>query len=559
VALYQAGEVDHLIATDAIGMGLNLDVHHVAFAGLRKFDGRQARDLELGELGQIAGRAGRFTRDGTFAAVSPLQMPVSWARAVEQHAFPSVRRAYWRNADLDFSSVETLKAALSEKPKSPALLLARDAEDAAALDRLVTFDDVRQRARGAERVRLLWDVASVPDFRKLLFESHVAFLREVYMELSGPRGVLQSDWIGPRIAELDDTSGESEALIGRIAAVRTWTYVSHQHGWVQHADEWQARTRRLEDDLSDALHEALMRRFVDHSQKRRRRPTQKPSSSRATGGPEGLREQLERLVVGNADGKADRPAGESAGESADPSAPLTIDEGFVVRRGERIMGRLTGGKRLTQPHCQPHHLTLGQLPSDPQDVAAGVRNWIRERFSFASDEIEGASGARGILYALEEGLGSALREEVAAALAVCSAEDRALLDARGVVVGKLYVYSRVHLKPRRVTDRKLLACVHLGAPLPAVPPSPHSVAFDPGIVAGSVGRELAHPMCAAMGYPVWGPRAVRVDLVERIAAATELSAAVAARWLQTSPEIAEGVIGAIRAALETPGERTNAL
>src|SRR5262249_681315 len=176
VALYQSGEVDHLVATDAIGMGLNLDVSHVAFASLRKFDGRDVRELDAAELAQIAGRAGRYLADGTFGTLLPLRLPHEVASAIESHRFPPVRRLRWRNADLDRSSVAALVASLRRRPHLRCLRLTDDAEDAVALGALARDDSVRRLARGSEAVGLLWDVARIPDYKKLLTESHVALL-----------------------------------------------------------------------------------------------------------------------------------------------------------------------------------------------------------------------------------------------------------------------------------------------------------------------------------------------------------------------------------------------
>ncbi|HEY4120332.1 MAG TPA: helicase-related protein, partial [Byssovorax sp.] len=263
VALFQAGEVDFLVATDAIGMGLNLAVKHVAFAGLRKFDGRVERALDVAEIAQIAGRAGRHLEDGTFGAVLPLALPPDVEADVAAHRFEPVKQIYYRSHDLDFASVDALVASLGAPPRRRGLRAAPEAEDLAALARLATDADVRARAKGAEAVALLWDVARVPDFRKLLFESHVALLAELFAQLSGPRSEVDAAYLDERVREIDDTTGDVDALIDRIAAIRTWTYVASHDRWVRDAFAWQERTRAVEDRLSDALHERLVQRFVD--------------------------------------------------------------------------------------------------------------------------------------------------------------------------------------------------------------------------------------------------------------------------------------------------------
>ncbi len=269
VAMFQAGEVDYLVATDAIGMGLNLDIAHVGFLSLRKFDGREVRELEPAELGQIAGRAGRHLADGTFGAVLPQVIPPSLAIAIEEHRFGMLTRLYWRNADLETTSVAALLVSLKAPPPSRRLKLAGAAEDAAALARLAEDPKIMARARSEEAVRLLWDVCKIPDYRKLLFESHVGLLAEIFLQLTGPRGVLDPDWMAEKVAEASDPAGDLDTLLTRIASIRTWTYISHRPGWVVGPAEWQERTRAIEDRLSDALHERLVQRFVERGGKRR--------------------------------------------------------------------------------------------------------------------------------------------------------------------------------------------------------------------------------------------------------------------------------------------------
>ncbi|MCW5834412.1 MAG: helicase, partial [Labilithrix sp.] len=274
VAMFQAGEVDCLVATDAIGMGLNLDVDHVAFAAARKFDGRDVREVDDAELGQIAGRAGRWIHDGTFGAVTPLELPAGAVHAIETHTFPRVRRVQWRSDDLDFSSVAALRASLAAPPARGIFRHAAGAEDAACLAQLAGRADVAARAGTRDGARLLWDVCTVPDFRRLLLEVHVDFLAELFAELAD-RGRLRDAWLERHVGELErGAPSDVEELVARIAAVRTWTYVANRRAWLDAPDAWQARARELEDRLSDALHERLVLRFVDAA--RPARPRARP-------------------------------------------------------------------------------------------------------------------------------------------------------------------------------------------------------------------------------------------------------------------------------------------
>jgi len=272
VAMYQAGEVDFLVATDAVGMGLNMDVDHVAFASLRKFDGRRARNLAPEELAQIAGRAGRYTRDGTFGTVSPVQLPAQAVFALECHRFADVRRVVWRNSDLDLSSIEALLGSLAVRPSRGVLSLVERPEDQAALELLAARPDIRQRAGTREGVELLWEVCRIPDFRRLLVEHHAALLAEIFLQLSGPKGRLDPDFMHQRIGRLEDDSGEIDALMMRMEFIRTWSYIVHHPDWVGDAGSWQARTQRAEDRLSEALHSRLIERFVERRGRGRRSP-----------------------------------------------------------------------------------------------------------------------------------------------------------------------------------------------------------------------------------------------------------------------------------------------
>jgi hypothetical protein len=267
VAMYQAGEVDHLVATDAIGMGLNLDIDHVAFAGLRKFDGRESRFLSTEELAQIAGRAGRHVNDGTFGTLKDageLAFPV--IEAIEGHRFRPVERLVWRNDDLDFGSVEALLDSLRAPPGHPALSRVEHADDFEALSELARDPAVRARLGDPAAVALLWEVCQIPDFRKLLLHQHARLLREIFLQLTGrPEGRLDPAWLDRQIRRVDSLSGGIDALTARLSAVRTWTYVSHRAGWLDDPTHWQGRTRALEDALGDALHERLVERFVERA------------------------------------------------------------------------------------------------------------------------------------------------------------------------------------------------------------------------------------------------------------------------------------------------------
>src|SRR5580658_2515794 len=264
VGMFQAGEVDYLVATDAIGMGLNMDLNHVAFARLAKFDGRGLRRLAAAEIGQIAGRAGRHMNDGTFGTTAderPLDPEI--VRAVEAHKFEPLTRIQWRSTALKFNSAGALLNSLEEPPPAPGLIQTREADDHQVLRALSRNAEVAALATNPGAVRLLWEVCQIPDFRKMMSDSHARFLAQCFLHLAGPNERLPTPWIASQIDQLDRVDGDIDTLMMRIAHVRTWTYITHRPDWVEGAAEWQERARGIEDRLSDALHERLTQRFVD--------------------------------------------------------------------------------------------------------------------------------------------------------------------------------------------------------------------------------------------------------------------------------------------------------
>src|ERR1700690_4188382 len=263
VALYQSGDVDYLVATDAIGMGLNLDVDHVAFASDRKFDGYQFRKLNPAELAQIAGRAGRATRDGTFGTTGrcdPFEPEL--VQALESHSFEPIRMLQWRNSDLDFSSIGALQASLAATPTEQGLTRAPPAEDILVLEHAARDDEVKLLAKKRAAVQRLWEACQVPDYRKIAPATHAELVVTLYGFLMR-EGNIPIDWFAQQVAQADRTDGGIDTLSNRIAHVRTWTFIANRPDWLADPEHWQDVARAVEDKLSDALHERLTERFID--------------------------------------------------------------------------------------------------------------------------------------------------------------------------------------------------------------------------------------------------------------------------------------------------------
>lgn len=264
VELYQSGEVDFMVATDAIGMGLNMDVDHIALAGLEKFDGRAFRSLRASEIAQIAGRAGRYLKDGTFGTTADAPaLSEEMIERVESHEFDSVRSLQWRNRNLNFATPEALISSLEESPKVKGLTRVREADDLRALRTLAKDNDIRACLGGPAAIKTLWNVCQVPDFRKTLHDEHAKLLGEIFVRLMGHNGVIDEDWIARQVGRLDNDNGDLDTLSARIAHTRTWTFVSNRRGWLDNPTHWQERSRAIEDKLSDALHTRLTQRFID--------------------------------------------------------------------------------------------------------------------------------------------------------------------------------------------------------------------------------------------------------------------------------------------------------
>jgi ATP-dependent RNA helicase SUPV3L1/SUV3 len=508
VAMFQSGEVDYLVATDAIGMGLNLDVTHVAFASLRKFDGRGERRLTETELSQIAGRAGRYLRDGTFGTVAPLELDAEVAQQIEQHRFEPVRRVRYRNAEFDYSSPSALLESLERPSPAPYLVPVPSALDHAALRALLADASVAALARRGPALELLFQVCQVPDFRKILFEVHVSLLRELFVRLV--ERPLDDDDMAVRLDELDDESGDVDTLLARTARLRTWAYVAHRSGWVEHPEPWRERIAHLEDRLSDALHRTLVDTFVERKGKTRASARRGSASARAElGVPEHPFAALEQLRERPAPAPPTEDALDALADA--PHASFELDAGGRVSAAGVPLAVLTRGTAVSLPEVRLHELPL----------PAGVRSRLQRRLlAFARDSVgrllqpfaplrsSERAPLRAIAYQLERGLGSALTRDLEASLELLDAADVRELEALGIARGVLCVFVPALLSRRALARRALFVRVHR--------PELRLPSLDrPRYPA----RDLPAPTWLAVGYVVIDDLAVRVDLAERAASA----------------------------------------
>jgi ATP-dependent RNA helicase SUPV3L1/SUV3 len=547
--MFQAGEVDYLVATDAIGMGLNMDVAHVAFASLRKFDGHRQRRLTVAEMAQIAGRAGRHQRDGTFGALSeegPGAFTPEEVLAIEEHRFPRLEHLYWRNGQPAMASIDDLIADLEQKPASPVLRAAPEAIDLAVLKRLAEEDGVRGRTRGPAMVNRFWAACGLPDFRKLGVDPHTRFVARVYGHLSEGTGHIPHEWFAAEIARLDNVAGDVETIAGRIAAARSWAYIANRADWMADPAHWADRTRALEERLSDALHERLTQRFVD----RRTTVLMRQIGADANALPVTVADDgavlVEDQVIGRLNGfrfvvagdarASDkrlllaaaekrlggerRRRGEALASAPDATLALGLASGdlpAIVWSGSPV-AQLKPGPSLGRPRIELDRALDCLDPALRDRVRARLEAWLAAalvRHVGALVTAEGiardpaASPAlRVIAAALGEGAGFAARLPLGEALDGLASADRQRLRKAGIVIGALDLFDPRLLKPQASLWRHALLAARSSTVSTAMPPPGATV-----LARGAVGSD---PRC---GFRTIGGQAVRIDLIERIARA----------------------------------------
>ncbi|MDT8329513.1 helicase-related protein [Roseomonas gilardii] len=550
VALYQEREVDFLVATDAIGMGLNMDVDHVAFASLTKFDGHRSRELSAQEAAQIAGRAGRGMRDGTFGVTAdcpPLSDEI--VEKIESHQFEPLQTLAWRNSALDFASPEALLESLAAPPPFAGLAKGNDADDHITLAALARMEDVRGLANSRSRVALLWEACQIPDFRKLADETHQNFCARAFKHLAQD-GHLPEDWIASGIASCNSIEGDLDTLMARLASIRVWSFVAARNDWFRDAARFQGEAREAEDRVSDALHERLTARFVDRRAAHLMR--------KLDDGEEELLSAVTRrgevVVEGHPVGKisgfnfeaaTEAGAGEeerkallrAARRALKEEMPRRVslleasnDDAFGLTPLQRVtwtlpgspppgspgheaaeIARLKAGPSADKPLVEP--LNSEFLDSAQRErVRARLATWLENTIKKAMAPLEAAetkaaedSSLRGHLFRLREYLGlvpGGTEREI-------TPELRAKLKGIGVRAGRFALYLPEMLKPRPMALRAQLWAL---AAESAVPPLPVG-----GLVSITPPSNWPAGFAAQMGWVLAGEVMIRLDVAERVA------------------------------------------
>jgi len=539
VALYQNGDVDFLVATDAIGMGLNLDINHVAFSSLTKFDGRRMRPLQPNELAQIAGRAGRGMTPGTFGVTGEAPpIPDEAADAVCNHRFTPLKKLNWRNAALSFGTIDRLVASLEQGPDHQMLTKAREADDLMSLRTLTRDGDVFARASDPASVQLLWDVCRIPDFRGISHAEHAGLLETIYKSLH-EKGAVADDFMARQVKRIDRTDGDIDTLSKRLAYIRTWTYVAQRKGWVHDESHWRDRTRAVEDRLSDALHDRLTQRFVDRrTSVLLRRLKQKEAllaevndkgdvtvEGEFVGRLEGFRFRQDQGATGQ-EAKTLKAASIQALQPhfhlrADrfynaPDTEIDFTEQGGLMWGEQAVGRLAPGDDAMKPRVMAF-VDDEAGPDVMQKVQRRLQHFIDRKIAALFEPLLAiqrdetlTGGARGFGFRMVETLGILPRAEVADEVKALDQESRAALRKHGIRFGQFTIFMPALLKPAPTRLRLVLWSLANGLDdFPEAPP--------PGLVTVPNIDAVPDVHYTIAGYRAAGSRAIRIDMLERLA------------------------------------------
>ena len=559
VEMFQNGDVDYLVATDAVGMGLNLDVDHVAFASDRKYDGYQFRRLTPAEFAQIAGRAGRATRNGTFGTTgrcAPFEPEL--VNALQNHTFDSVKMLQWRNAKLDFSSLGALQVSLALSPNHEALTRAPVAEDLRVLEHVARDAEVREFAHGAAAVERLWEACQVPDYRKLAPAAHAELVTTLYGFLM-QKGRIPDAWFAAQVDQANRTDGDIDTLSGRIAQIRTWTFVANRPDWLYDPDHWQGITRDLENKLSDALHERLTERFVDRRTSVLMRRLRENSVLNTEIGKTG-EVIVEGHVIGRLDGFTFAPDAAEAGSDAkalQAAAQQVLareidtraeklgaapDEQFVLTSDGTIrwtgdaVAKLVAADDALHPRLRiisDERLTGASREAVQTRLDLWLKTHIEKLLGplFELSKAEDIQGiARGIAFQLVEALGVLERSKIAAEMKDLDQPSRAALRKYGVRFGAYHIYFPQLLKPAARSLASLLwAEKQSNVDMGALSNVQHLASS--GRTSFPVDKALPRDGYRVLGYRQCGERAVRVDILERLADLIRPALA----WRETSP------------------------
>ena len=485
VELYQKGDVDYLVATDAIGMGINMDLDNIYFSNLKKFDGKKLRRLNLSEIGQISGRAGRNKNDGSFGITGECKEITSEeVELLEKHKFEDIRNIFWRNSNLDFRSINNLIKTLEEKPNKDWLRRISECEDEKVLKYLIKDNELKIEEK-SEEIKLLWECCQIPDFVKKTYGHHLEIVKKVFQFLKGGKAKITNQYMKAQLSNLDKLEGNVDSISNRIANVRTWSYVANKSNWVENQDYWIERTKYLEDKLSDRLHEELTKSFID---------------KRASVLAKGLKQDItfETKIIGNervlindqfigtlkglkmdldlkmgaldADIKSLKKA---ARQNVAPEIlkrinlilkcnDFELNEDFKIYWNKYPKAKLCPGKDYLNPEIE---LIIDDMIefTEQKDLKDYLVKWLSNKITIELDSLfklksikESNSQVRALSYQLYENYGVVKREKVVSLVKKLNQEDRKSLRDIGVKFGRYHIFLFKLFKPKQVSLRVLL-------------------------------------------------------------------------------------------------------
>ena len=537
VDLYQSGEVDYIVATDAIGMGLNMDIDHVAFASLSKFDGKRRRRLSLLEIAQIAGRAGRHIKNGTFGTTASIrELSDEDIFALENHKYKAIERVYWRNNNLNFASIKTLLSTLKKPPPQIEFNKSPPADDQIIIEILDKNPEIKKRLNTEDNIRLLWDIAQVPDFRKLLPEIHSNFLSNVFIKLTEGRNQLSEDWINSHIMKLDCIEGDIHVLMDRIAAIRIWTYLTNRAGWVESENYWRKKTRQVEDNLSDALNEKLKQKFIDKktiklSKKLKRSEkiigSVDHDNNVIVGGysigtinglifiPDKGDYSKSNKVIRNISNNV--LASEFAKKInfiiSDRKFLLEINNFGQILWNNEIVAKLSKGAKILEPKILIICDELCQV-NDKQRLQQYIKEWFYKEIKkslmslYIVNELNCSGIMRGVIFQLVDNLGSFNNEDSLSQISILQSPEKKILSKSRVRMGVYFTYIPDMLRSYQIKIRGVLWKVFNSIPQSVRLPPEGRVSFD-------IEEGVSDEYYSACGFWVVNKTAYRVDMVER--------------------------------------------
>ena len=492
VELYQSGDVDFLVATDAIGMGINMDIDHVSFSSLRKYDGKKIRSLRNTEIGQISGRAGRYINNGSFGITGNCEtLSSEQIEKLENHKFDSVINIYWRNSDLNFSSVSKFTESINKTPPYTNLLRNRELIDENMFKFLTSENSELKFNNEPNHLSILWECCQIPDFTKSSYNEHIEIIKNVFHFLTTGKEKITNDWMKKQVNNLDNTTGNIDAIANRISHVRTWSYVANKRNWVENNDFWIAKTKDIEDKLSDRLHEELSKSFVDKRISILSRGLKQDVKLEAK-----ISEKNEIIVDGQLVGKINglkillnytssalqtdiRSIKKAARNGAAIELLRKIDE--IIKTPEhitlnkdkniywkdQIIGKIYPGKNYLNPDIK---IIADESiePQDQQKIFQFLTAWLKsEKENLLQDliKIEKSNTTnrfvRGLCYQLFENNGAIKRETVNEIVKQINKEDRSILRKFGIKIGRYHIYQPRMLKPIAVSFKSILwNCFH---------------------------------------------------------------------------------------------------